>query len=70
MVREAAPTITAPIVLFTYYNPIMARGLTKFCQQIKAAGASGAPRRPAGPGRLPRMRLPCRHPGPPLTDPP
>lgn len=40
VVREAAPTITAPIVLFTYYNPIMARGLTKFCRQIKAAGAS------------------------------
>ena len=27
--------------MFTYYNPIMRRGMDKFMQQIKAAGASG-----------------------------
>lgn len=42
VVREATATIRAPIVLFTYYNPIMARGLDKFCQQAKEAGAAGA----------------------------
>lgn len=31
----------APIVLFCYFNPIMARGLDKFCADIRAAGASG-----------------------------
>ena len=33
--------VTAPIVLFTYYNPIMARGLEKFCRQAREAGAAG-----------------------------
>ena len=41
VVREASATIASPIVLFTYFNPIMARGLDKFCQQASAAGASG-----------------------------
>ena len=41
VVREVSPTITAPIVMFTYFNPIMARGLDTFCAQISAAGASG-----------------------------
>jgi hypothetical protein len=47
VVREATASISAPIVLFTYYNPIMARGLDKFCQQAKDAGAAGEA------GRLP-----------------
>lgn len=41
VVAEASPHISAPIVMFTYFNPIMARGLDKFCRQAKAAGASG-----------------------------
>ncbi|GAB4815682.1 hypothetical protein N2152v2_002728 [Parachlorella kessleri] len=41
IVREATETVRAPIVLFTYYNPIMARGLDKFCAQAKEAGAAG-----------------------------
>ncbi|PRW56424.1 tryptophan synthase alpha chain [Chlorella sorokiniana] len=41
VVREASAAIKAPIVMFTYYNPIMARGLDKFCAQAKEAGASG-----------------------------
>lgn len=41
VVKAASPSINAPIVLFTYFNPIMARGLDTFCFQAKAAGASG-----------------------------
>lgn len=41
MVAKVAPTLKAPLVLFTYYNPIIRRGMDKFCEQIKAAGASG-----------------------------
>lgn len=41
VVRQVTPHISAPIVMFTYFNPIMARGLDTFCEQIKNAGASG-----------------------------
>lgn len=41
VVRQVSPSITAPIVMFTYFNPIMARGLDTFCEQISSAGASG-----------------------------
>lgn len=41
VIRQVTPEISAPIVMFTYFNPIMARGLDRFCQQIKEAGASG-----------------------------
>jgi tryptophan synthase alpha subunit len=32
--------MSTPIVLFCYFNPIMARGLEKFCVDLKAAGAT------------------------------
>lgn len=41
MLASVAPSLKAPVVLFTYYNPIMRRGMDSFCKQIKAAGASG-----------------------------
>lgn len=41
MVREVAPQLKAPLVLFTYFNPILRKGVDRFCQQIKVAGASG-----------------------------
>lgn len=41
MVRSVSPEISAPLVLFTYYNPILRKGVDKFCQLIKDAGASG-----------------------------
>jgi tryptophan synthase alpha chain len=41
VIRKVSPSITAPIVMFTYFNPIMARGLEKFCEQASSAGASG-----------------------------
>jgi tryptophan synthase alpha chain len=42
MVAKVSPELKAPLVLFTYYNPIIRKGMDKFCSQIKAAGASGA----------------------------
>ncbi|MEB3295405.1 MAG: tryptophan synthase subunit alpha [Synechococcales bacterium] len=41
MVQEVAPTLNAPIVLFTYYNPILNRGIDRFLTEIAAAGAKG-----------------------------
>ncbi|KAF8073088.1 TRPA1 [Scenedesmus sp. PABB004] len=41
MVAATAPKLRAPLVLFTYYNPIIRRGMDTFCAQIKEAGASG-----------------------------
>eukprot|EP00882_Tetradesmus_deserticola_P025450 GHRQ01027955.1.p3 GENE.GHRQ01027955.1~~GHRQ01027955.1.p3 ORF type:complete len:184 (+),score=99.01 GHRQ01027955.1:1052-1603(+) len=41
MVAKVAPELQAPLVLFTYYNPIIRRGMDKFCEQIKAAGVAG-----------------------------
>ncbi|KAK9846530.1 hypothetical protein WJX81_006056 [Elliptochloris bilobata] len=41
MVERMSPRISARLVMFTYYNPIMRRGAERFCQQAKAAGASG-----------------------------
>jgi tryptophan synthase alpha chain len=41
VVKEVSPTIQAPIILFTYYNPILKRGIETFLQQIAAAGVKG-----------------------------
>ncbi|TAE58920.1 MAG: tryptophan synthase subunit alpha [Nostocales cyanobacterium] len=41
MVKEVTPKLKAPIILFTYYNPIMHRGIDKFLAQIKDAGVAG-----------------------------
>ncbi len=41
MLAGVAPSLQAPVLIFTYYNPIMARGLDRFCQQVKDAGVSG-----------------------------
>lgn len=41
VITKVSPTVKAPLVLFTYYNPIMRRGLDQFCKDIKRAGASG-----------------------------
>jgi tryptophan synthase alpha chain len=41
LVRQVAPAINAPIILFTYYNPILNRGIEQFLQDIAAAGARG-----------------------------
>ena len=43
VVRKVSPKIKAPIIMFTYFNPIMRRGCEVFCRQIKEAGALGTP---------------------------
>jgi tryptophan synthase alpha chain len=41
MVSQVAPDLKAPLVLFTYYNPILYRGIDTFLQQLAAVGVSG-----------------------------
>jgi tryptophan synthase alpha chain len=41
MLKQVAPTLQAPIVLFTYYNPILNRGIQQFLTDVKAAGVKG-----------------------------
>ncbi len=41
VVKEAQGEVKAPIILFTYYNPIFYRGVEPFLQQIKDAGVKG-----------------------------
>ncbi|HIK30232.1 MAG TPA: tryptophan synthase subunit alpha [Oscillatoriales cyanobacterium M59_W2019_021] len=41
MVTRVSPGLRSPIVLFTYYNPILNRGIDRFLQQIAAAGVKG-----------------------------
>ncbi|MEM9005815.1 MAG: tryptophan synthase subunit alpha [Cyanobacteria bacterium P01_F01_bin.86] len=41
LVQSVAPDLTAPIILFTYYNPILNRGIETFFQDIAAAGVKG-----------------------------
>jgi tryptophan synthase alpha chain len=41
VVKTVSPTMKAPIILFTYYNPILNRGIEAFLQQIYDAGVRG-----------------------------
>jgi len=41
VVRGAKDEVQAPIILFTYYNPIFYRGVNVFLKQIKEAGVAG-----------------------------
>ncbi|MDX2096480.1 MAG: tryptophan synthase subunit alpha [Leptolyngbyaceae cyanobacterium bins.59] len=41
MLREVAPKLQAPIILFTYYNPILNRGIASFLRQIAEVGVKG-----------------------------
>lgn len=41
MVTRVSPHLRSPIILFTYYNPILNRGIDRFLQQIAAAGVKG-----------------------------
>lgn len=41
VVRAVAPELRSPIILFTYYNPILNMGVEKFLQTIYAAGVRG-----------------------------
>ncbi|MEB3355868.1 MAG: tryptophan synthase subunit alpha [Synechococcales bacterium] len=41
LVKEVSPTLQAPIILFTYCNPILNRGVDVFFQAISEAGVKG-----------------------------
>lgn len=41
MLKATIPSLQAPIILFTYYNPILHRGIDQFLEQIAAAGVAG-----------------------------
>ncbi|MBN3921875.1 tryptophan synthase subunit alpha [Nostoc sp. NMS4] len=41
MLQGITPKLRSPIILFTYYNPILHRGIDKFLQEIAAAGVAG-----------------------------
>jgi tryptophan synthase alpha chain len=41
MLMTLRPTLKAPLILFTYYNPILNRGLGLFLKQISEAGVQG-----------------------------
>jgi tryptophan synthase alpha chain len=41
MVQQVSPELRSPIILFTYYNPILNRGIEPFLQGIAKAGIKG-----------------------------
>ncbi|WOB42496.1 tryptophan synthase subunit alpha [Thermoleptolyngbya oregonensis NK1-22] len=41
LVKTVSPTLRAPIILFTYYNPILNRGIESFLKRAYEAGARG-----------------------------
>ncbi|WP_250126161.1 tryptophan synthase subunit alpha [Chroococcidiopsis sp. CCMEE 29] len=41
IVERVSPTLRSPIILFTYYNPILNRGIQPFLQQLVRAGVAG-----------------------------
>ncbi|NMG10966.1 tryptophan synthase subunit alpha [Brasilonema sp. UFV-L1] len=41
IVADVSPNLQAPIILFTYYNPILNRGVKSFLAQIASVGVRG-----------------------------
>ncbi|BDA67450.1 tryptophan synthase, alpha subunit [Rivularia sp. IAM M-261] len=41
MLKATTPKILAPIILFTYYNPILNRGIDNFLLDVKSSGVAG-----------------------------
>lgn len=41
MLKEVVPQLSCPIALFTYYNPILKRGVEKFMSTVKDIGIHG-----------------------------
>ncbi|RCV40453.1 hypothetical protein SETIT_9G055000v2 [Setaria italica] len=41
MLKEVTPELSCPVVLFSYFNPIVHRGLAEFAAAAKEAGAHG-----------------------------
>uniref|UniRef100_A0AAU7YPL7 Tryptophan synthase alpha chain n=1 Tax=Gracilaria hainanensis TaxID=2871843 RepID=A0AAU7YPL7_9FLOR len=41
ILETVIPELNAPIIIFTYYNPILVRGVDKFISEISEAGVKG-----------------------------
>jgi tryptophan synthase alpha chain len=41
LVQAVSPKLNSPLILFSYYNPILNQGIQKFLQRIYEAGARG-----------------------------
>nr|YP_009243912.1 tryptophan synthase alpha subunit [Sporolithon durum]AMK96154.1 tryptophan synthase alpha subunit [Sporolithon durum] len=41
IMKKVSPSIRAPIIIFTYYNPVLSRGIARFLLDISSAGAKG-----------------------------
>lgn len=41
MIKDVAPQLKAPLILFIYYNPILNRGIEAFLKEIAEAGVQG-----------------------------
>ena len=41
LLLELGDRLTVPVVLFTYSNPLLNRGMERFCREAAAAGAAG-----------------------------
>nr|YP_010199134.1 tryptophan synthase alpha subunit [Crassiphycus usneoides]UAD88583.1 tryptophan synthase alpha subunit [Crassiphycus usneoides] len=41
ILKTVIPDLNAPIIIFTYYNPVLVRGVDKFISEISEAGAKG-----------------------------
>ena len=41
LLNEVTPKIVAPVIVFTYFNPVLSRGLHIFIKEIAASGAKG-----------------------------
>nr|WCH55477.1 tryptophan synthase alpha subunit [Hypnea pseudomusciformis] len=41
MLNSVTPNLNTPIIIFTYYNPVLAKGIANFICDISSAGASG-----------------------------
>jgi tryptophan synthase alpha chain len=41
MVKGVIPDLSCPVALFTYYNPILKRGVPNFMSIVREAGVHG-----------------------------
>lgn len=41
MLKLVTPSLNAPVIIFTYYNPVLAKGISNFIVDISSAGVSG-----------------------------
>jgi indole-3-glycerol-phosphate lyase len=41
MLKEVTPELSCPVVLFSYFKPVMERGMADFAAAVKEAGARG-----------------------------